>query len=363
MYKIFSLFTGGGGLDLGFHGDFLFLNKFFPKLKFETKIAIDINKDACETIKHNKKYFSSTQVINADITQLNPYDFKEQNFDVVLGGFPCVTFSIVGKRAGIKDDKNGRLYESFAWFVEVLQPKVFVAENVKGILSANKGEAIKIIKKRFEMDGYKLKIFLVNFANFGVPQIRERVLFIGVRKDIKIDFVPPPKTHSPENWITSEIALKDIPKDCPNNTLMKVSSEVVERLKLIPEGGNFEAVKGTKYEVKGLMSNIYRRLDRKKPAYTIIASGGGGTWGYHYEEPRPLTNRERARLQGFPDDFVFKGSNIEVRRQIGNAVPPVGIYPFAKRIQELLDGKEIKIKGNEIKEYTIKDNNLVSLFD
>jgi len=360
MYKIFSTFTGGGGLDIGFHGDFYFLDKYFPRLKFETKIAIDINKDACETIKFNKKYFPNTEVINADITKLNPEDFKGEEYDVLLGGFPCVTFSIVGKRAGIKDDKNGKLYESFARFVEVLKPKVFVAENVKGILSANKGEAIKIIKNRFEMDGYKLKIFLVNFADFGVPQIRERVLFIGIREDLNTEFIPPRKTHSKENWIPVKKAFENIPKDCPNNNFMKVSKDVIERLKLIPEGGNFEAVKGTKYEVKGLMSNIYRKLHREKPAYTVIASGGGGTWGYHYEEPRPLTNRERARLQGFPDDFIFIGNNTEVRRQIGNAVSPVGIYPFAKRIQDLLDGKMPCKSESDIEEYIIKNKNLSS---
>ena len=85
------------------------------------------------------------------------------------------------------------------------------------------------------------------------------------------------------------------------------------------------------------MSNIYRRLDRNKPAYTVLASGGGGTWMYHYKEPRALTNRERARLQTFPDNLIFKGSNTEVRRQIGNAVPPVGIYPFAKEIERILN--------------------------
>ena len=356
MYKIFSTFTGGGGLDIGFHGDFYFLDKYFPKLKFETKIAIDINKDACETVKFNKKYFPDTKVINADITKINPEDFKNKEYDVLLGGFPCVTFSIVGKRAGIKDDKNGKLYESFAKFVEVLKPKIFVAENVKGILSANKGEAIKIIKNRFEMDGYRLKIFLVNFADFGVPQIRERVLFIGIRNDITTEFIPPKKTHSKDSWVPVKEAFKDIPKECPNNTLMKVSKDVIERLKLIPEGGNFEAVKGTKYEVKGLMSNIYRRLDRNKPSYTVIASGGGGTWGYHYEEPRPLTNRERARLQGFPDDFIFKGNNTEIRRQIGNAVPPAGIYPFAKRIQDVLDGITPEKTESDIKEVIIDGN-------
>jgi len=106
------------------------------------------------------------------------------------------------------------------------------------------------------------------------------------------------------------------------------------------EGGNFTTVpKDSKYYVRGYISHVYRRLDRKEPSYTIIAAGGGGTWGYHYEEPRPLTNRERARLQTFPDDFVFEGNISQVRRQIGNAVPPEGIRPFARAIKSILSGK------------------------
>ncbi|BCD59440.1 MULTISPECIES: DNA cytosine methyltransferase [unclassified Nitratiruptor] len=338
IYKIFSTFTGAGGLDLGFHGGFSYLNREYPRLKFYTAKAIEIDKFACKTLKTNTKYFSQTEVINKDINETDPKQYANEDYDVLLGGFPCVTFSIVGKRAGIKDDKNGKLYESFARYLEILRPKVFLAENVKGILSANKGEAIKIIKNRFEIDGYNLKIFLVNFADFGIPQIRERVLFIGIRKDITIPFIPPVPTHTKDTYVSCAEAFKNIPEHCHNNNRMKISKEVEERLKLIPEGGNYKDVENTEFAVKGLMSNIYRRLHRKKPAYTVIASGGGGTWGYHYEEPRPLTNRERARLQGFPDDFIFCGNNTEARRQIGNAVPPAGIYPFAKRIENVLDG-------------------------
>jgi len=334
-FKIFSTFTGAGGLDIGFHGDFYYLNRYYPKLNFKTLKAIELNKEACETLKNNKKYFNDTQVIQADITKVNPKDFKDNNYDILLGGFPCVTFSIVGKQVGIKDDKNGKLYESFVNFVEELQPKIFLAENVKGILSANKGKAIEIITKRFEDTGYKLKVHLVNFADYGVPQLRERVLFIGVRKDIDNEFNIPKPTHK-NNYITVEEAFKNIPKSCPNNNLMKQLSSTTEKLKAIPEGGNFKDLP-PHLAIKGLMSNIYRRLDRKKPSYTILASGGGGTWTYHYEEPRALTNRERARLQSFPDDLIFKGSNTEVRRQIGNAVPPVGIYPFAKEIERILN--------------------------
>ncbi|MCT7565012.1 DNA cytosine methyltransferase [Aliarcobacter butzleri] len=356
-FKIFSTFTGAGGLDIGFHGDFEFLGRYFTKLPFTTEYALEYNKDAITSLDKNKKYFTNTKLLHKDITEnieKEVLKYNPKKYDVFLGGFPCVTFSVVGKQEGIKNDKDGQLYESFAKYVERLQPKVFVAENVKGILSANKGEAVKIIKKRFELDGYKLKIFLVNFADFGVPQLRERVLFIGIRNDIKTEFIPPEFTHK-NNHITSKEAFKNLPKNCIHTQHLKVSEKVVERLKHIPQGKNFKAVENTPYAVKGLMSNIYRRLHEDEPAYTVIASGGGGTWGYHFKEHRPLTNRERARLQSFPDDYNFQGSTTEVRRQIGNAVPPVGIYPFAERIVCLLKGETPQYNPNNcIKEYDVK---------
>ena len=356
-FKIFSTFTGAGGLDIGFHGDFDFLGRYFPKLPFTTEYALEYNKDAINSLKKNKKYFTNTKLLHKDITENIEKEllkYKPKEYDVFLGGFPCVTFSVVGKQEGLKNDKDGQLYESFAKYVERLQPKVFIAENVKGILSANKGEAVKIIKKRFELDGYKLKIFLVNFADFGVPQLRERVLFIGIRNDIKTEFIPPEFTHK-NNHITSKEAFKYLPKNCIHTQHLKVSDKVVERLKLIPQGKNFKAVENTPYAIKGLMSNIYRRLHEDEPAYTVIASGGGGTWGYHFKEHRPLTNRERARLQSFPDDYNFQGSTTEVRRQIGNAVPPVGIYPFAERIACLLKGETPQYNPNNcIKEYDVE---------
>ena len=186
-----STFTGAGGLDIGFHGDFDFLGNYFKKLKFHTEVSLDINSDACKTIESDNKYFQNTTVLNKNIIEFDYKEIENKNYDVLLGGFPCVTFSVVGKQAGIKDDINGNYYESYAHYVEHFKPKVFLAENVKGILSANKGEAVKIIKKRFEDTGYKLKVFLVNFADFGVPQLRQRVLFIGIRKDIETEFIPP----------------------------------------------------------------------------------------------------------------------------------------------------------------------------
>ena len=233
-----------------------------------------------------------------------------------------------------------------------------MAENVKGILSANKGEAIKIIKKRFEDSGYNLKIFLVNFANFGVPQLRERTIFIGIRKDIKTKFMPPIITNNKDNYVTVLEAFKNINLNDPNHIIKEPTKLDYERLKLIPEGGNFKYFQHTKYALprKNPYNNTYRRLDRNKPSYTMLAVGGGGTMGYHYEENRQLTNRERARIQGFPDDYIFLGSHLQVKKQIGNAVPPAGIYHFAKSIENVLNGIEEPYHKDRIKEINIKDS-------
>lgn len=351
MYKILSLFTGCGGTDIGFHGDFDFNNKYFEKLPFETMVAMDIDKDSCDTVKSNTDYFSHTTVINCDVTKLHPSIFACNEYDVLLGGFPCVTFSMAGKRAGIKDDINGKLYKTFARYVKILKPKVFIAENVKGILSANDGKAVRIIKKKFENVGYNVKIFSVNFADFGISQLRQRVLFIGVRNDIDREFIPP-QYVTRGNHIAVKDVIGNIPSNATNNNLMRVHDNTVAKLNAIPEGGNYTNLP-KELAVKGLMSNIYRKLHRDKPSTTIIASGGGGTWGYHYEESRPLTNRERARIQSFPDNFNFSGNNTEVRRQIGNAVPPVGIYYFAKQIAELLEGQHTTLKSNSIEEWKL----------
>jgi DNA (cytosine-5)-methyltransferase 1 len=358
-FKIFSTFTGGGGLDIGFHGDFDYLGKHFRRLPFTTKVAIDRNADACSTLLNNPKYFNNINVQCDDIITHDIKQYRAKDYDVLIGGFPCVTFSIVGKQAGVKDDINGKLYETFAKYIEHLRPKVFLAENVKGMLSANKGEAIKIIKKRFEADGYKIKVFSVNFADFGVPQLRERILFIGVRDDIPTEYIPPEFTNK-GNHLTSGDAFAEIDPSCANHTQMKMADKTKAMLASIPEGGNFKDLP-KHLAIKGLMSNIYRKLDRNKPAYTVIASGGGGTWTYHYEEPRPLTNRERARLQSFPDDYIFYGNNTEVRRQIGNAVPCVGAHPFAERIASLLKGETPDYDPQKcIKEIIIDTTNVMT---
>jgi DNA (cytosine-5)-methyltransferase 1 len=327
--KIASLFSGCGGMDLGF------------KLSgFELVWANDINEQACKTYAKN----FGNHIVVGDITKIDYSTIP--SVDLILGGFPCQDFSVIWKRGGIETER-GNLYKNFVDIIDHKNPLMFIAENVKGLVSANKGMAIKQIISDFGSTGkfgYNTNPYLINFADYGTPQLRERVLIIGVRKDINLFFDIPSPTHDPTNYVTSSRALEGVEKVKYNNEHQKISKSTVEKLNLIPPGGNFTSIpKDSPHYVKGMISHVYRRLHSDKPSTTIIAGGGGGTWGYHFKEPRPLTNRERARLFGYPDDFVFEGTITEVRRQIGNSVPPVGIIPFARQIKKFLETVKVHV--------------------
>lgn len=321
--KLISLFSGCGGMDLG-----------FQKAEFDILWANDFDQKACETYARN----IGEHIVHGDITQIDYSNIPDA--DIVIGGFPCQDFSMIWKRGGIETDR-GNLYLNFVDIVARKNPIMFVAENVKGLLTANKKKAIKQIIKDFSETGdigYNTTPYLVNFADYGTPQLRERVLIIGVRKDISTYFDIPSPTHDSSNYISAREALEGVENVPFNNEHQNIQESTRQKLNLIPPGGNFTDIpKDSPHYVKGMISHVYRRLHPQKPSTTIIASGGGGTWGYHFSEPRPLTNRERARLFGYPDDFIFEGSISEVRRQIGNSVPPSGIYPIAKHIRHFIE--------------------------
>lgn len=328
--KVISLFSGCGGLDLGFHLE-----------GYDVAWSNEFNKWAADTYERN---FNGASVDRRSILDIDPYkDKKIPESDLIIGGFPCQDFSIIWKRPGLNGSR-GSLYQEFLRFIDAKKPKAFVAENVKGILSANGGKAIQQIISDFEAiePGYTLSIKLYNFADYGVPQFRERVLIVGIRNDTGFDFEHPLPTHGPKarkNYFTAGEALKGADGIAHNNEHMKILPRTIEILSKIPEGGNFTDIPvDDPHYVKGMISHVYRRIHRSEPAKTLIAAGGGGTWGYHYPEPRALTNRERARLQSFPDWFVFTGSFGEIRRQIGNAVPPEGVRLLARKLKMLFEG-------------------------
>jgi len=322
-----ELFCGPGGLSMG--AVLASRQKNFQGPYIKPVWANDIDPDTCRTYAKNIHGGNEKHVHCGSVEEV---DFsKIPKFDALAFGFPCNDFSTVGKQKGF-DGKYGPLYSYGVKAINTHNPDWFVAENVSGLRSANSGSAFVKILKDLEASGkhgYSITPHLYSFEEYGVPQLRHRIVIVGIRKDIGLTFKVPAPTHL-NNYVTAKEALETPPilQNAPNNELTNQSENVIERLKHIPPGKNawYEGIpKHLRLNVKGAkMSQIYKRLDSCKPSYTITGSGGGGTHVYHWDEPRALTNRERARIQTFPDDFIFEGSKESVRKQIGMAVPVLG---------------------------------------
>jgi DNA (cytosine-5)-methyltransferase 1 len=341
VFTMAELFSGPGGLAYGA----LLANvkdKKGTRYRLKSIWANDIDKDMCATYARNIHNGDQNAVICAPVEEI---DFKKvPKFDVLTFGFPCNDFSLVGEQKGF-DGKYGPLYSYGVKAINLHNPQWFLAENVGGIQSANEGKAFKKILEDLELagKGYRLTGHLYKFEEYGVPQQRHRIVIIGIRKDLNLEFkVPAPTT--PEKYKTAKEALEKprIPKNAENNEATKQSKIVVERLKHIPPGQNawYEGLpKHLQLIVKGArMSQIYRRLHPDKPSYTITGSGGGGTHGYHWKENRALTNRESARIQTFPDNFIFEGPKESVRKQIGMAVPCQGAKVIIEAVLKTFAG-------------------------
>ena len=320
VFKLGELYCGPGGLACGA------LNSKSDDGRYSLSHAWanDYDIDTCETYRKNICPKDPQSVYCGDVREL---DIKALGkIDAFAYGFPCNSFSNVGEHQGLANEKFGQLY----WYgIEVLryyQPQWFMAENVSGIRSAGTNDFQTILKDMRE-SGYKLVTNLYKAEQYGVPQTRHRVIIVGIRDDINVEFnVPSPKMFETCD-ITSRTALSGIPDDAPNNDCRKLSDTVVKRLSYIKPGQNVwqAEAEGTlpeelRIKTRTKISQIYRKLDPDKPSYTITAAGGGGTFGYHWTD-RELTNRERARIQTFPDDYEFVGNYSSVRRQIGMAVP------------------------------------------
>ena len=323
-FKLGELFCGPGGLGLGAVQAAVGVKSADYQVQHEW--ATDFDADSCGTYIRNICPHYPESVICQDVRSLNIKILPR--IDAFAYGFPCNDFSIVGEQKGFKG-KFGPLYTYGVNIIDYFKPKFFVAENVGGIASANDGKAFKRILSDLENagNGYALTAHLYKAEEYGVPQTRRRVIIVGFGKKLDLKFkVPAPVTL--DRHKTAREALENPPifKGAHNNEATSQSSVVVERLKYIRPGENAwtaDIPDNLKLNVQGAkLSQIYKRLDPDKPSYTLTGSGGGGTHGYHWDEPRALTNRERARIQTFPDNFVFEGSKESVRKQIGMAVPP-----------------------------------------
>lgn len=317
-YRVGELFSGAGGLSLGGH------LASIGSSGFRHIWVNDIDPDSCRTISENLS-IPPEHVYCCPVESLDMSELKR--VDGMAFGFPCNDFSVVGERQGIQG-KFGGLYRWCVKALQTLQPTFFVAENVGGMASSGKKRDMDRILTELGSAGYEIHPHLYRFEKYGIPQARHRIIIVGFLRTLRIDFHPPQPSPNVV-MATCRDALKDIPIDAPNHEFARQTSRVVERLNHIKPGQNaFTANIPENLRLKmrsgAKISQIYKRLKPDAPAYTVTGSGGGGTHIYHWKEPRSLTNRERARLQTFPDNYRFFGSRESVRKQIGMAVPPLG---------------------------------------
>lgn len=325
-YTYMDLFAGAGGMSLG-----------FDNAGFKNLLAVEFNKDFAETYKKN---FPRHNLIVDDIknvTEQQIYDIiKNEKVDVIIGGPPCQGFSIAGNigRNFIDDDRN-RLFKEFVRFVKIIKPKVFVLENVAAMERHNKGKTIKEIVSSFKEIGYDIKYKVLNAVNYGVPQERRRIFIVGTLGENNFEY-----PQEINKIVTVKDAIDDLPKlengeisEIPNHTAMKHSAQMLEKMSYVSDGGNRNDIPESLRPKSG-DSRKYIRYNSKKPSFCVT---GDMRKIFHYSQNRALTCRELARLQTFPDSFVFLGNTGKVQQQIGNAVPVLLANKIALQVKEVLD--------------------------
>jgi DNA (cytosine-5)-methyltransferase 1 len=314
-----ELFCGAGGMGLGLKWAGL-----------RPSWAIDIDADACRTYQRNVGKALCSKVENVAYEKL-------PTVSGLAFGFPCNDFSFVGERRGTAGYYGGLFKEAMRALNKV-KPNWFVAENVPGLMSSG---GLDIMREFANCGrGYDVALHLYKFEDYGVPQRRWRIVAVGIAVEEGKRFRVPVPTHS-GRAVSSAEALAGVENVTLNNERTRHPARTIDMLSHIPEGENAwheDVPKHLRIATNCKLSLIYRRLKRDEPAYTVVAAGGGGTHMYHFEEPRALTNRERARLQTFPDDFEFLGGHSSVRKQIGMAVPPMAAKVIGSALLSTLKG-------------------------
>ena len=340
-YTVLDLFCGCGGLSLG-----------FEKAGFDVLLGVDIWKDALKTFQFNHH---KSNTLCADMSTLTGEELKSHlgtdNVDVIIGGPPCQGFSIAGKR--IVDDERNKLYKGFVRMVDYFKPRAFVMENVPNILSIGDGIVKQSILDNFQELGYTVETKVLLASDYGVPQNRKRAFFVGLLKGT-FDFNIPTVEHKvtteealiylTENSITDNSEYPIAP-NCPYQTFMRKDSKGVwnhdvtihndqtrKIISLVPDGGNYKDLPKELQDTRKVHI-AWTRLNSKKPSITIDT---GHRHHFHYKWNRVPTVRESARIQSFPDDFIFLCSKTSQYKQVGNAVPPIMAQAIAEQLKSYL---------------------------
>jgi DNA (cytosine-5)-methyltransferase 1 len=341
MNNVIDLFCGAGGLHIG-----------FEQVGFCVKLCID---NSALVEKTHKRNYPHIPIINRDILEI-PIDeiaeYCDSQIDVIIGGPPCQGFSTIGRRVSSNPEKRNQtdsrneLIFVYANIVSALKPKFIVMENVKGILTMKNGSYLDMVLKELRRSGYNVDYRLVNMADYGVPQIRERVIILGNRIGLPVEFPKPDHSDNHDDgldpWVDCWSVISDLESMCDNpafnHVALKHTQTNIERYKRIPEGGRLPEDTLSADLYRRNFGNTYKRLSRKRPALTMVP--GNDAFPIHPTLHRSLTVREAARIQTFTDDIVFEGNRRQQGHQVGNAVPPL----FSRKLAELI-AEQIKARG------------------
>lgn len=320
-----DLFSGAGGLHLGFEAS-----------GYDIKLCVD-NNDIVE--KTHRRNFPHIPIIKGDIRNVTSDQIRDylgkDGLDLVIGGPPCQGFSTIGRRASSDPDKRyahdvrNELVLVYANLIKELRPKFIVMENVKGILTLDKGAYLKNVLKTLHEAGYNAEYKLINMADYGVPEIRNRVIIIGNRVGLAVEFPAPDHSDNPEDGLPQWNAcwpvladLVEVPDTSEfNHVALKHTPKNIERYKLIPQGGRLPEDTLSPQLYRKNFGNTFKRLDPNRPALTMVP--GNDAFPIHPTLNRSLTVREAARIQTFPDWVIFEGNRRQQGHQVGNAVPPM----------------------------------------
>ena len=360
--NVIDLFCGCGGFSKG-----------FDEAGYNVRFGIDVWKDATVTYQHN---FPNTTVLNEDITKINGQDILRvanmdaDEVDVIIGGPPCQGFSLSGKR--MIDDERNKLYKSYVQIVSELKPKVFVMENVPGLIRLFKGQVGEQVIEDFSGIGYNVQNKILSADNYGVPQQRKRVFFVGVRNDLvekgmkysypvafmgagtdmpawttkdaisDLDFVPddrvlgvdiPYQIPAQNDY---QIFMRQGSRSVLNHSVTLHNERTKQIIAMVPDGGNYKDLPEELWSTRKVHI-AWTRMDSKKPCFTIDT---GHNHHFHYKENRVPTVRESARIQSFPDSFEFIGIKTSQLKQVGNAVPPLLAKAVGESISKMLVGED-----------------------
>lgn len=321
MLKVASLFSGCGGCDQGLVGGFDFNQIHYERLPFELVYALDIDQKALNTHKLN---FACENVVCGNICEIPSEQIPDH--DVLVGGFPCQSFSTVNPTKDPFDDR-ANLYKQMVRIAKDKQPKVIIAENVKGLMTLHKGTIFRSVRQAFEEAGYTLSYRLLNAANYGVPQKRERMILVGFRNDLGITFDFPEETTA-NNWIPLSVAVPELAIKDQKYYFSKKAVEGMKNAKPNMKRGLWQKLDEPCLTVTSHLAKV--SLNSRDPVLLVDPET---------ELYRRFTPREAARIQSFPDTFEFAGSESDAYRQIGNAVPPVLFWHIAHKVAGYLESE------------------------